>query len=285
MPKGHPGVTKVDKTCPVCGKVFGVKLGNEHQKTCSVECGQKLRIAAVTGAERKGHVTLTCKHCQKEFETYASRQKQGAVYCSKECSDVHRYTRVEKTCESCGNLYRVAAFRADGSRFCGNKCASAVLPKARISRVSMNCQCCGKEMQVKTGSVSLTRFCSPACARQIMRGEGSPHWKGVGTYEYIVDADGNETKRKSKAVATAKTAKRNADQARATPAWADIAKIRAIYRAAERITKATGTSHHVDHIVPLHGKTVSGLHNHFNLQVIPWRENLIKHNKHWPDKP
>ena len=42
--------------------------------------------------------------------------------------------------------------------------------------------------------------------------------------------------------------------------------------------KATGIKWSVDHIVPIKGKTVSGLHTWKNLQVIPMQQNRLKHN-------
>lgn len=62
----------------------------------------------------------------------------------------------------------------------------------------------------------------------------------------------------------------------ATPAWADREAIVAMYEKAKRMTLETGIQHDVDHVIPLRGKIVSGLHTHENLQVITSVENKRK---------
>ena len=44
-------------------------------------------------------------------------------------------------------------------------------------------------------------------------------------------------------------------------------------------TKATGIPWEIDHIVPIKAKFASGLHNAFNIQVVPKRWNELKSNK------
>jgi len=66
---------------------------------------------------------------------------------------------------------------------------------------------------------------------------------------------------------------------RPLPPWANVAAIEAVYRMAHAITKATGVRHAVDHIYPLKGERVSGLHVENNLQILTRVENGRKGNK------
>jgi hypothetical protein len=60
--------------------------------------------------------------------------------------------------------------------------------------------------------------------------------------------------------------------------WANRDAIIEIYRQAELMTQTTGRLHVVDHIIPLQGRKVSGLHVETNLRVIEHHENAVKHN-------
>jgi hypothetical protein len=76
--------------------------------------------------------------------------------------------------------------------------------------------------------------------------------------------------------------KRRAMKKNAVPAWLteeDHQEIKDFYEIAKMFKIYTGQTYHVDHIVPLQGKTVCGLHVPWNLQVISATENLSKSNK------
>lgn len=58
-----------------------------------------------------------------------------------------------------------------------------------------------------------------------------------------------------------------------------LLEMKDIYKKALEMTLATGTRWEVDHIIPIRGEKVSGLHVPWNLQVIKMSENRSKSNK------
>lgn len=69
-----------------------------------------------------------------------------------------------------------------------------------------------------------------------------------------------------------RVAARRAAKIQRTPKWADLDKIAEIYRKCPE-------GYVVDHIIPLRGKVVSGLHVESNLQYLTHSENCRKSNK------
>lgn len=74
-------------------------------------------------------------------------------------------------------------------------------------------------------------------------------------------------------------AKYRSTKLQATAKWGNEFFIQEAYRLAALRTKVFGYPWHVDHIVPLQGRIVCGLHVENNLQVIPGKDNNKKSNK------
>lgn len=69
----------------------------------------------------------------------------------------------------------------------------------------------------------------------------------------------------------------------ATPKWlSDDQKeqIRLVYSHAKECEMLSGDKYHVDHIIPLKGENICGLHVPWNLQVLPADINISKGNKY-----
>jgi 5-methylcytosine-specific restriction endonuclease McrA len=88
-------------------------------------------------------------------------------------------------------------------------------------------------------------------------------------------------KQNNNGLVIAHTAKRRAAKLQRTPSWlTDIhyERISNEYKLASLLTKITGSPWHVDHIIPLQGKLVSGLHVPSNLRAILGIKNVSKSN-------
>jgi 5-methylcytosine-specific restriction endonuclease McrA len=89
-------------------------------------------------------------------------------------------------------------------------------------------------------------------------------------------------KKKNRGIVAASVAARKAHIRQATPKWLtkeQKQQIKSFYIEADRLKTETGIDHEVDHIVPVRGGIVHGLHVPWNLRVITAEENQKKNRK------
>lgn len=102
-------------------------------------------------------------------------------------------------------------------------------------------------------------------------------------YPEKLSARRKEWKQRNPAKVAAMDAKRRASMLQRTPKWlskSELLRIECLYSLASMLNKHGVESWHVDHIIPLQGKNVSGLHVYSNLRVLPGSENLAKGNRY-----
>ena len=99
--------------------------------------------------------------------------------------------------------------------------------------------------------------------------------------EYVKEYRAKYIKENSDIISS-KQSKTRAAKLQRIPKWltaSDWIEIQWAYTIAKQMTQETGIKHEVDHIIPLTGKNVSGLHCPQNLQILTKSQNLSKFNK------
>jgi hypothetical protein len=129
------------------------------------------------------------------------------------------------------------------------------------------------EFQKDKSKLDGYRYHCKACKKALSKSHTITHLHQGAKYS-------KEWKAKYPEKAIAQKAKRRAAKLQRTVSWANSELINEFYAEAKRLTELTGISFHVDHIIPLQGTTVSGLHVENNLQVLPYYENCKKGNRY-----
>lgn len=87
--------------------------------------------------------------------------------------------------------------------------------------------------------------------------------------------------RKNRQAIIAKNNARVKRNKKAQPPWANKKQLDRIYMLAKWADKFTDEPLEIDHIIPLNGEVISGLHTPENLQILPRSQNRAKSNN-WP---
>jgi len=121
---------------------------------------------------------------------------------------------------------------------------------------------------------------NPELAKKYMQTSDKNRWA---KYPEKLATSRKDYKLRNPAKIAAIDAKRRASVLRRTPKWlskSELLRIECLYSLASMLNRHGVESWHVDHIIPLQGKNVSGLHVYSNLRVVPSSVNLAKGNRY-----
>lgn len=286
-------------------------------KTCNKCLTEKPLSAFSVDARRKDGLNLSCKDCRKAYiRSRKAIRGEGSTYQGRPCKNGHKGLRLRTSgnCVDClsewrernkdkiaaqhkalreanreKNRQRAREWRAKNPGY-----AKRVAPEKRRAYSA--------KWRAKNPDYSRERNRAYWLANRDRLKEASKAWRERNA-EKVREAQREkyrhrrsqpESIEKDRARAKqhyqshkgyyfAKSQARRGVQRQAIPKWLDDqqwSEIEKIYSECSRRSEETGVKHEVDHIVPLRGDSVSGLHVPWNLQILTAEENRAKGAKH-----
>lgn len=182
-----------------------------------------------------------------------------------------QHARLKSWCAPCAASYSAAYRKANREKLLAGKAAhyeankSIYIKRAKEWKISNpeKVSACIKSYYEKNKEKERARLKAWEISNSIKRISAKKTWR-----------------KENKSRLAAQCRARQATKINATPSWADLNLIAVEYSLASWCSEVMRIEYHVDHVVPLQGRNVCGLHVHNNLQVIQATENLRKSNRH-----
>lgn len=223
-----------------------------------------LTVTRLVGRDKFGIAVYECQcECGGFVKMRTNHFYETRRYCTRKCMFLQKQ-RMPDLLGKKFTRWTVESFAGFGQRQrplwncvceCGNK---SVVPSSTLATGgSLSCGCLNLER--------ITKYFTPEAKLEATR------------------RSARESGRRNAARVKAIKIKYESKKLRATPSWltkADWDRMNALYALARKLTKETGILHVVDHIVPLNGKCVSGLHVPDNLQILTQSANAAKSNRY-----
>ena len=254
-----------DKNCLNCNKQFQDHSKNKCKKFCSKYCCGYL----LSQKKRKYKDTeyKNCLNCNKKFQD--NSKCKSKKYCTRKCY-LDYFKKSGKKSESMRKYRLTENAKLQQKRYHKSEKGKRKASIRRKKYWAKNKKDPINKIQRKYWQV---KWSSSALGKETKR---------KNFFIYYYEQGGKEKSRlwrkryystqKGKAIMNAKTNKRRAYKLKAIPKWANLEGIKEIYKKCKK-------GYHVDHIIPLRGPNVCGLHVENNLQILKARDNIVKSNR------
>jgi hypothetical protein len=223
-----------------------------------------LTVTGAAGYNVYGCRMFTCRcDCGADVTMRATHFYETRRYCTRKCPLLSKQKVADLSGSRFGRWVVVSSAGTDGR-------GDAI----------WNCSCdCGTEKEVRGFMLSGGDSKSCGCAqKEALTIYHTPEEKLAGKRRAS-----SKCARKNPARMKANKIKYDNKLSSATPPWLtqdDWEAMNAVYQQSREMTRMTGIRHEVDHIIPINGKTVSGLHVPLNLQILTQSANVSKSNRY-----
>lgn len=151
--------------------------------------------------------------------------------------------------------------------------------KGKSDGLSTQCRSCNKEYNLKTKQIKAEKYKIWWEKNKTIRNKAAHEYHILNKEKVAIRH--NSWRQNNKDKTRYNVAKYTSSKDKRTPKWLSIEDlwfIKEVYSLAVYRTECTGKQWQVDHIVPLRGGNVSGLHVPWNLQILSQSENAQKNN-------